>query len=596
MNVAVVLLVIHLFLYWSSLHIVPGHAAQWPVAIVGIVSACAGAMLWWRVPSPSPMHTRSKRMGLAAHVAGALVPLLWHLPSPYIWALSATLLLPIGAILWAQRHVLTHHPVLLPAQHLKRVTLTAISMSLIGAIALPLFVLAARVNTTHDMTFTQQGTASETTHRLIKQLNQPQGSRVSIRVFMSQQSEITPAVMTYFKSLSSDSTRVESLDQASNPMLARQLNVRDNGVITITVEGPSYKGGLARWTRRLDIGQQWSEARLRLRRLDELVQSRLRDLTQGERKIYLLSGHDEYSWKETAEHRRLALMYRIGTDILTSAMTTLDAATVISEGVPSDASAVFVIGPQRPFAPEEVSALRRYIANGGAMLIALDPTLSLRTQNQGVRKSLEPLLSELGVVLGDRPIASKVNIVPMTQSRADRYTMVIKDITAHPSTMGIKQSGNMALLVSGASTIEQLPSSTTARTIIARSHPQSWLDTDLDFEQSQTPGERARRHQLIMAVEGKGRVMLTSDATMWTDMLMGRSPGNQQFYQDTVHWLYRREALAGAANARKDVRILHTKSTQQIWFYGTVIVVPLAVFCLGLWWTRRRRLEPEVAS
>ncbi len=52
----------------------------------------------------------------------------------------------------------------------------------------------------------------------------------------------------------------------------------------------------------------------------------------------------------------------------------LGAADGLMQDVPKDVTVVMVIlGPQKPFLPEESAALNRFIDRGGRLLIALDP-------------------------------------------------------------------------------------------------------------------------------------------------------------------------------------------------------------------------------
>ena len=48
------------------------------------------------------------------------------------------------------------------------------------------------------------------------------------------------------------------------------------------------------------------------------------------------------------------------------------------QDVPKDVSMVVIMGPQKPFLPEELASLNRYIDRGGRLLIALIPRTTSR--------------------------------------------------------------------------------------------------------------------------------------------------------------------------------------------------------------------------
>ncbi len=84
------------------------------------------------------------------------------------------------------------------------------------------------------------------------------------------------------------------------------------------------------------------------------------------------------------------------------------------------------------------------------------------------------------------------------------------------------------------------------------------------------------------------RVLALADATILTDLAIGNL-GNQQFIFDGVNWLVGAEALSGATESEEDVKIEHTKEDQALWFYATVLGVPVLVLVLGALHVRRRR-------
>jgi hypothetical protein len=80
------------------------------------------------------------------------------------------------------------------------------------------------------------------------------------------------------------------------------------------------------------------------------------------------------------------------------------------------------------------------------------------------------------------------------------------------------------------------------------------------------------------------------DAGAFTDPFMQFAQTNQLLFLDAFRWLGGEESfIGGAITDEEDIRIVHTQDEDQLWFYGTIVVVPGMVLGLGLLFTRRRR-------
>jgi hypothetical protein len=58
--------------------------------------------------------------------------------------------------------------------------------------------------------------------------------------------------------------------------------------------------------------------------------------------------------------------------------------------------------------------------------------------------------------------------------------------------------------------------------------------------------------------------------------------------QGAVAWLTGREAAPPPAKlVEEDLRVVHTKQQDLVWFYASVLGLPAALFALGWLWSRR---------
>ena len=84
----------------------------------------------------------------------------------------------------------------------------------------------------------------------------------------------------------------------------------------------------------------------------------------------------------------------------------------LAQGVPDDASVVYVLGPVSPFLQAEVDALRSYLESGGSLFIGLEPRLSRPDLPPPPTDPLEDMIEDvLGVRMADGIVADEVNHV-----------------------------------------------------------------------------------------------------------------------------------------------------------------------------------------
>jgi len=89
--------------------------------------------------------------------------------------------------------------------------------------------------------------------------------------------------------------------------------------------------------------------------------------------------------------------------------------------------------------------------------------------------------------------------------------------------------------------------------------------------------------------KGEQRSFVIADADLFSDSVLKNVPTNRFLLLDAVRWLGGEESLTGEVNSEEDVRIEHTKEKDVLWFYATILGVPILVLALGLVWARRSK-------
>lgn len=527
---------------------------------------------------------------------------------PMVWLLGTVPLLVID-------HGLRSSPVMIPARRVRETAVHGLVAAMGLALLFPLNYVATKRNERWDLAYFKTPTPGTATHALVEALEEP----VTVRIFMPPSSEVAGELRSYFAALEGPKLTVEILDQAASPRLAKALAVRDNGTVAMTqgditalmdeAGEPATPEGetppIAEddeagkpMTKRLRVDPELDKGKKTLKKLDAEVQKMLIELGQGARVAYFTMGHGELNWsadKEMLDASIRALRTRMTE--LGFTIKPLGLTEGLGEKIPDDASLVLVLGPRKPFFQAEVDAIGTYIDGGGSLLIAREPAPNV----EGAMLPSDPLdglMAKLGVKMGDGVLASERNIVPLARNRLDAFNIVTNGFTSHSTTRQISERSEQLVLVTpAAGFLEELPDTTASVTFVARSLAYVWADVNLNAQFDADAGETKEARNLMAAVEGgdgtRFRAVVTADASMFSDLGVGLSLGNQRLAEDTLNWLIGAEALSGTTENEEDVKIEHTKEGQQWWFYLTVLVVPLGVVLLGALRLRLRRVGPR---
>jgi hypothetical protein len=433
-----------------------------------------------------------------------------------------------------------------------------------------------------DLSYFRTAKPGEATRKIVRTMDQP----IQISLFFPPANEVREQVSGYFDDLKKESNllQVQSFDRDVDPQKARELGVSGNGIVVVA------RGG---HREQLSIGLELEGARTQLRNLDRDVQTRLLKVARPARTLYFVTGHGERTFDPVGDvDKRLTV--RELRELLTQQGYTikqLGPAEGLTQEVPADATAVAIIGPQKPLLAEEAAALQRYFEKGGRLFVALDPEAGL---------DFHELLGPLGVkfvatlLTNDQMFARKSNQI------SDRMNIVSATFSSHPSVTTLGRLGARApLIFVGAGHFEEQkdkPKDTTVD-ITVRSMPSTWNDANANFT-FDPPGESRKTWEIAMAITRKGkdqkekkdegRAILVADSDILCDGIIPTA-GNQLLPLDGIKWLIGEESIAGEISNENDVPIVHTKQKDQVWFYGSSFLAPALVLGIGFLAVGRRR-------
>jgi ABC-type uncharacterized transport system involved in gliding motility auxiliary subunit len=329
---------------------------------------------------------------------------------------------------------------------------------------------------------------------------------------------------------------------------------------------------------------------------EEAVTNALVKLTRREKKkVYLLTGHNERPAE--GEDAGGDQGFQFAREALQNENYVVESLLLAQKGdVPADADVVVTAGPTRPFLPEELDALKRYLEKGGSLLVLIDP----RAQT-----NLYDALAGYGVELGDDVVVDRVQGLfgrPVSPFAAE--------YPPHPITAGLREP----TLFHVARSVQPRGEAGPALSVLVRTSAESWAERDLDvfFKEGKAElGPNDLKGPVPLAVAGQlqlatppaaegaspeeakaptARLVVVGDSDFATNGLL-RQFRNRDFFVNSVNWLLGDvEAISVRPDASRASRLQLTPRQFAQLRYLSLFVLPQAIAVLGVvvWWRRRR--------
>ena len=497
---------------------------------------------------------------------------------------AAALLIGLSIVpLWTVERVRAASPVMLSTSRVKAAGQGGLSLGLALALLFPVNHLASANNVRWDHSYFKTASPGEVTLATIANLDEP----IQAWLFFPTTSDVTQEVRTYFDQITHPNLEIRYVDQALETALAKDLRIQKNGAIAL-VRG----SGDDKQIQRIRLGDELAKAERKLKKLDQDVSKALLKLATDPRQAYVTVGHGEMYWKKSGDVLPARTIEGMKSELkrLNFKVSELGAAQGLASEVPEDAELVIVMGPTEAFLEEELVALDAYRQRGGALWVAMDP---------GGKADLGSLLEPIGLAYdGTAMLVGTTNVWVATRRVTDRYNIFTNKTSTHPSVTTLsRNSKTRALLTPLAAPLKVLDDAPHKVEITVRSLAEVWLDTvpNVRFDGAM---EEKKGWPLSAAVTGGDdeqafRVLVTGDATWASDLVLPLSMGNQEFLRDGLSWLVDEPSQSGTVNNESDVKIRHTKGDDAWLFYGTTLVIPVALLGFGLLRVRSRRKDGE---
>lgn len=468
---------------------------------------------------------------------------------------------------------------------LKRSTRYGANMAVVIVIFLVVVVLLGFMSVNHkrrvDLTKTGRYTLSEQTIKILKSLKKD----VKAVAFYRSEEETYHAMLRQNAEdlLQEYSYHIPKftykfIDPDRSPGLATKYGVSEYRIILLMSGGKQEKIGFES---------------------EEKVTNALIKVTRDEVKtVYFIKGHGE---NDIASIQKIG--YKAARDAVEKENYLIKELLLMNEErVPSDASVVVISGPKKDFLQDELEKLKKYVENGGSLLVMVDP---------GHPITIKDFLTGYGFKVMDDVIFDK-------QSRVYGSNELTPVVYQYDKEHPLTSEFNLATYFYLVGTVDIEKDKKKGQYQLAMTGPNSWAETDLKQwsekgEAEFNEGKEKRGPLSIAAVttipvkgssEGKiveesgllkegrfkfGKIIAFGDSDFANNTNINLA-GNGELFLNTIGWLAEEADLISIRKRdTKNTPVTLTVAQGRAIFWIPVIVIPSLVLISGIGIYSRRR-------
>lgn len=392
-------------------------------------------------------------------------------------------------------------------------------------------------------------------------------SKVSATAFYSVNLNRSSAeeLLLKFKSNSGGKFDYRFVDPDLDPITARENGITGDGKILLQMGETKEIASFASET--------------------EIARALIRLISPEPRTVYFLEGHGEPGVNPGGD-----LSYSIAKSTLESKNYTVNSLNLLAtNSIPEDALAIIIAGPTKPVSRQEVNLLKKYVEDGGSLVVMEDPRYFTEF-GDAPDPLADYLTSDWGITLNDDVVIDLVNTQNPFQAVSWQYN-------SHPITQNLSQRYFVILPQARSITIAAEVENVVATPLISTTE-KSWSERNL--QAGETPifdPETDVRGPLNLAVaaentQTKGRVVVFGNSLFATDEIFD-AYGNGNMFINSVDWAAEQEDLLNLTTRQTTPRIFTPPAQGSFLILAlvSVVVVPGLVVLAGVssWLSRRKR-------
>ncbi len=318
---------------------------------------------------------------------------------------------------------------------------------------------------------------------------------------------------------------------------------------------------------------------------EELTNAIMKAVQRARPRIYMLTGHREAGPADPSPSGYDGTVK----DLVAEGYDVLSLSLISEKKIPADAAALLIAGPQQALLEPEVAEIRRFLEQGGAAAILLEP---------GVEHGLGSLLQSYGVQVNDDLV---IDLSPFgTMFGGGPTTAIATDFGQHPVTAALEGANTV---FSRARSLSVNPGTQAAALSLVRTGKYAWGETDVVDDNAEVAwNEGEVRGPVTLAVAAEVlrdrqderppvRLLVTGDASFGANQYRSLS-ANRNLFLNAMGWLTSQEdKIAIRPKTRGANLIVLTPGQREGIAFFVLYILPVLLLSLGLgiWLVRRQR-------
>jgi hypothetical protein len=477
----------------------------------------------------------------------------------------------------------------------KRVLRSGMSWFTVGLVFSSLVALnygVSKKDRAFDWSYFKTTKAGEATLNMVSTLDKP----VEVAIFFPKTNEVRMFVAEYFDGLAGKNgqLKVEYFDKDLQPGQAEKYKVTQNGEIVMS-QGEQQE--------RIEIGDELSEARAKLKKLDSLFQEAFLKLTTEQKTAYFTRGHGEMTGAGAENPLRSVNGLEIVLRSQNYRTKVIEGTNGLLSGIPEDASMIIVAAPVKPFLAEEVEIIKQFMTKGGHVVAFLDSDYVDDSKIDGfsAEDPLIKMFDEMGISFKDERLANEQQYVSASRSPVDKWFIYTNVFSSHESVQNLTRNDDkLQVLMFRAGRLETSSKDRWKNVDTIKALASTFNDLnknyrfDADTEAKKSYAVAAVGEKSFDGADGivSSRIAVFADGSVISDFLL-RNPGNQLMVLDAFKWVAGEAKLGGEISSEEDVKIMHSRSRELFVFHGSIFLVPALMLGLGFIATRKKRARRE---
>ena len=311
----------------------------------------------------------------------------------------------------------------------------------------------------------------------------------------------------------------------------------------------------------------------------------------SEKKIYFLIGHGE---KSTDNFDPMKGYHQIGDALENQGYLVENLSLSTQKKVPKDCSTLIIAAPKSAFISHEVNAVRRYLNQGGKLLLMLDPMI---TAEINPNQPLINLIVKWGVqinndyvlvldprffyVLGGPPAPVVMDFDFHPIMRFQKLPIIFQDarsLTLHPT----QTTKNVKI-----SELAKISDQIGVEGSWGENKQKNWQSAEYKVGEDTSP-------PLVIAAaveeENGARIVIIGDSDFTSNLFLS-STGGGDFFLNSVNWLTLEEDLISISPIDPRSHSLRQMTANEVIFIQmmSIFLIPILIFLIGVIVWRKRR-------